>query len=657
MSLKQLVQRRAIKALEKDKDAVSSTTETKEPEPFLLIKSATPIGSGRFFYKLDTNQGVYYYTPTEFVERGLVQGSNQFFDQGFLRYPDVFKSAKPVTVESGFLPGMESAGYENPNTGILMNQDQAKYLLGGGKDIFSDWDNDVSNGGYVDLYDINSLSNIGNPLGAIQGIGQIDGQYVYVRPTASGWESSYIVPYDQYDNGYSMRDTRVEYKGIFGSKVAKSLANVAKAVGQVPFLTELTAAIPVVGPAVYGTLKGAQAGISGKDPLEAALETGASMAVAQGIKSLLPSGAGAFGGDVEAQPGGFYGESTALGGAVGPAPGVDVTAIGTPATPDITQITGAETLGGVSAPGVGAEAISIGAPAVPDITQIAGSDVLSGGVAPGAGTEVIPLGDVITPEITPIPPTTPEFPSIPAESLVNEIAKQPTTQVFDDGSKLQIFNDGSSIATDTAGNVSSSIATDIVQPGFVDPNAPGFGFQGEAPAPIETRDVGPYDPGSGKSTTESLWGLAKTAGETAYGLATDYPMTTLGLATAISGAGQPDQPQAPIEQEPAKKTYSYRSPIQYKPSQGLQELFSAAEGIYGQQLPPMQLPQAAPAPATQQIAPMPLLGGQAPGGIVALRPTYTPISGGPAVDIGKLSIDQIIQLQNALEGKRLGALA
>lgn len=589
--------------------------EDKKPEP-LLINNAAPVGSGRFFYKIDTNKGVYYYTPTEFVTNGLLQGDWQFFDQGFLRHPDAFKNAMSVNIEKGFLSNMESAGYNNPNSGILMTRDQAKYLLGSGKSEFGDWDNDVSSGGWVDSYNINAINkNTGSAYGAIQGLGNLDGQYVYARPTEGGWESSYIIPYDQFDNGFSMRNTRVEYKGIFGSKVAKTLAGIAGEIGKIPFLTELTAAIPVVGPAVYGTLKGVQAGMSGKGPLEAAAQVGASLALASGIQSLLPGTEGAFGGDVEAQPGGFYGTGSSLPGTEGFAAAA-------------TEVGG----GGAGTP----------------------NEVFA-----GPGTEVVPTGPTAPVEVAPIPPEAvlPELPApAAAEVPVEALSKPPETPSpiykFDDGSELQIFGDGSTVATDPAGNFTSSPASDLVQAAYTDPNAPGFG--GDFQAPIESREdqIGPYQRETGKSTLEDIFDLTKTAGETAYDLATDYPLTTLSLASAAANIGEkPQTAQAP--EAPAKKTYSYRSPIEYKPSEGLKELWRASEGIYGKQ-PPLQLPRPPEAQPSAQAQNVPLLGGQAPGGLAALRPTYTPLSGGPTIDIGNMSIDQIIQLQNALEGRRLG---
>lgn len=572
-------------------DLQETLKEATDVDP-MLLNSATPIGSGRFYYKVNTNQGDYYYTPSEFIEKGLLQGSTQFFDQGFLRNPDAFKTAKSVNIESGLIPNIEAAGYENPNQGILMNRDQAKYVLGSGTGLFEDWDNDIANGGFIDLYDINSTTRNGNPFGAIQGIGNIDGQYVYIRPTESNWESSYIIPSDQFDNGYSMRSTRIEYKGIFGSKVAKALAGVAREVGKVPFLTELTAAIPLVGPVVYGTLKGAQAGLAGKDPLEAAAEVGASLALASGLKSLT-GGEGVFGGDVEAQPGGFYGEVP--GGAIGPAPGVEVSPIDLGGPTTVTPIE----------PGTG-PMLDVGAPVGGEVAAI----------------PELPVG------VTPIEPVSP--------AVSPEILAKPPSYTFDDGS---------TITFGPSGQPEFTPATDFVEPGFRDPSAPGF-YEPQ-PAPVESReaDLPPYERGPEMPSMDTLKDLLVEGAKAAYDVT---PVTALALASGAVGTKPKET--APAEPAEVKKTYQYRAPIEAGPTKGLKELYRASDLVYGDQLPPLKMPTAPSSRASFESRE--LLGGPAPGGLAALRPTYTPLSGGPTIDIGRLSMDQLIQLQNALEGRQ-----
>ena len=243
--------------------ATSQTTATQEP---LIINSAEPISSGRFYYKLDTNQGEYFYTPYEFVNKGLLQGTTQFFDQGFIRNPDILKEFKPVKIQSGLIPNLENAGYENANNGFLFKRDQAKYLLGGGKETFSDWDNATQNG-WVDLYDINDKSNTGGQFGAITGLATFNGSPVYVRPTEGGWQSSYIIPYDQFDAGFSLRNTKttIEKKGGFLGDVIRG---VGSAFGSVPVLGDV-AAFALGGPALLGIAKGGQVASAGGSPMEA----------------------------------------------------------------------------------------------------------------------------------------------------------------------------------------------------------------------------------------------------------------------------------------------------------------------------------------------------------------------------------------------------
>ena len=232
----------------------------------LVINSATPIGSGRFYYKLDTNQGEYYYTPFEFANKGLLQGETQFFDQGFLRNPDILKQATPIRIESGLAPNLERAGYENATNGLLLNKDQAKYLLGG-KETFSDWGN-VTNAGYVDLYNINEINpNSGTQFGAITGLGEFQGTPVYIRPTEAGKTYSYVIPSDQFATGTSLRNTTVtvEKKGGVLGDIARGIGNLFSSI---PVVGDI-AAFALGGPVLLGISKGGQVASAGGSPMDA----------------------------------------------------------------------------------------------------------------------------------------------------------------------------------------------------------------------------------------------------------------------------------------------------------------------------------------------------------------------------------------------------
>lgn len=254
----------------------------------LVINSATPIGSGRFYYKLDTNQGEYYYTPFEFANKGLLQGETQFFDQGFLRNPDILKQATPIRIESGLTPNLERAGYENANNGLLLTRDQAKYLLGQGKETFSDWDN-VTNAGWIDQYNINQLNtNTGAPFGAITKLGEFKGTPVYIRPTESGQNYSYILPSEQFDTGFSLRNTNitVEKKGGVLGDIARGIGNLF---GSIPIVGDI-AAFALGGPVLLGISKGGQVASAGGSPMDAFKSGAISGAIAGGLQGYQSAG-------------------------------------------------------------------------------------------------------------------------------------------------------------------------------------------------------------------------------------------------------------------------------------------------------------------------------------------------------------------------------
>lgn len=280
------------------------------------------------------------------------------------------------------------------------------------------------------------------------------------------------------------------------------------------------------------------------------------------------------------------------------------------------------------------------------------------GVGAGAGTEVFPIAPADV-SVSPISADVFGTSTLPAQDLVaqinaGQIAAPTNVQKFDDGSSMAFFDDGSTLATDITGKPSYSPGTDVVSAISQDLNATGFG----GAAPVESREdqIGPYERDTGRSTGESMLDLAKTAGSTIYDLAASNPLTTAAIVANVVGATAEQPQQQPVEQEAAPRTFNYRSPIEYKTPEGLRELFRASDFVYGPQTLIPQTPQPQQPQFAAPIQPPPLLGGQAPGGIAALAPAYTPVSGGQAIDIGQLSIDQIMQLQKALEGRtgRLG---
>ena len=333
----------------------------------LVINSATPIGSGRFYYKLDTNQGTYYYTPTEFLNQGLLQGTTQFFDQGFIRNPDVTKNLKSIEIAPGILQDKITGLYENANRGVLMTQEQAAKVLGSGKESFSDWDN-VTSAGYVDSYDINQTNkNTGSPFGAIGGMGEFQGNLVYSRPTEANQNYSYIIPYDQYDTGYSMRNTNITVEkkgGLLGS----AIRTIGSAFGDIPILGDI-AAYALGGPVLLGVVKGGQVAAAGGSPMDAFQAGAISGAIAGGIEGYQgatgsPTGTvsgnidlGGAGYDIGAfqpsVPGTDYGllaganlpgQAPGMGGGTGITPGTAGEGLQTPTMPNIGNMGGGQGL-------------------------------------------------------------------------------------------------------------------------------------------------------------------------------------------------------------------------------------------------------------------------------------------------------------------------
>lgn len=272
----------------------------------LVVNSATPVDTGLFYYKLNTNQGDYFYTPYEFVQKGLLQGNTQYFETGILNNPDVIRNSEPIVLQSGLLGGMESAGYNNPTQGFLIKPEDFNKIAGE-----NTWD--------LNQYDITAKSTGKSPgaFGPITGIGEVGGETVYARATQPGYESSFVRP-----NG-NLRSTYTKYK--FGA-LGKAVGDVAKAIGDVPLLTEATLLIPGAGPAIYGTLKGAQAGAAGESPLKAGVKVGVTLATMNALQSAMGAEAGLTGGetgpfDVAGNPDILGGSSAVALGNVSPEPG------------------------------------------------------------------------------------------------------------------------------------------------------------------------------------------------------------------------------------------------------------------------------------------------------------------------------------------------
>jgi hypothetical protein len=315
----------------------------------LVIESATPRGTfGDSQYLLKTNQGDFYYVPLDYVNRGYATDQYQYYNPEFLD-KDFLASGKRVNLDPTVLEGKTiTSAFENPNSGYLFKASEFENRIPAWS-YYHEFGSDPKKQRIGGISEV-PASGSNTPEGGLKYVleNNAENQLSFINPNATATTRTYTI----------------KYSGIFGSRVAEALAKGAQAIGKVPFLTELTAAIPVVGPAVYGTIKGAQAGAAGKGPLEAAAETGLSLVAADLLKNAIGGSGGVFGGDVEAQPGGFYGEMPTT-------PSVDYSLIGGANFPPAAEGMGGGT--GIT-PGAAGEGLQL--PTTPNIGTMGGGQGL-----------------------------------------------------------------------------------------------------------------------------------------------------------------------------------------------------------------------------------------------------------------------------------------
>ena len=321
----------------------------------------------------------------------------------------------------------------------------------------------------------------------------------------------------------------------------------------------------------------------------------------------------------------------------------------------------------------------------------AAADMTGAGVdatLPSPDVEIFPLGETGAPDITPIAgteaitpeiisstaaTTTPQFETM--EELLQSIGELPPDQMvdlgpptdfyqYDDGSTLRTFDDGSTLATDIDGNLSASPATDMIN-AYIDPNAVGV-----------TTDTGATDVGTtggaeivdrsilsedlpvvtDRPITDTIIDIGKELGTTVTDFVTENPVTSTVIGAGILGLTGGQEPKPPTTPEEVKKTYQYQPAAQIGATRGLDELWSAAQSIYGDKLTSMLgiTPQQM---STRSPTTSPLLGSQAPGGgIGSLRTSYATGATGPTFDVNLLTPEQIIRLQSLMERKRVGEI-
>jgi hypothetical protein len=332
-----------------------------------LINSIDPGSNGRFYAQLDTDKGKYWYVPKEFVYQGLRQGENQFFDQSFLN-KEYLDKLKPIRLDDTAIPAeLKNAGYRDPSLGFLISD--------------SDFNKYDSNGNLVYYYEAK-----GKFAGAAKGIAEKDGELVYSLEGAGGSNYGY------FDKNGVPWETTVNRKTKFGI-IGDLARGFTELVAGVPFLPEV-AGFATGNPQIYASLKAAQKAGQGGDLEDVIKAGGTALATATIMKNITTPSGGVYGGDVDVQPGGFYGEVP--GGAVGPGPGAEVfpvtppaeittTPIGTPSAPpvDYSLIGGAnfppatEGMGGGTGITPGAAGTGLQQPTMPNIAGMGGGQGLT----------------------------------------------------------------------------------------------------------------------------------------------------------------------------------------------------------------------------------------------------------------------------------------
>ena len=290
-------------------------------QPQLAVDKVIP-WINPYEYILNTNQGDFVYIPKDIVNKGYVAERYEFTGSGgdLRQIKEKRQYFHPEFLNQDFL-GQAKA----------VNLDQGVFTDEQKKALSDSVGGDVTNGylfpavKYFETVKSSptfySISESAPPISGIksisdQGVNEavnFDSGYKYVIGEGNDKQFDFINP-----DSSIITLTAGEAPSGGRGKLGKELRRAAIKIGQVPFLTQATAFIPVVGPYVYSALRGAQMGVAGKDPLEAALQGGAELVLSNAIKTAI----GGTPVDVGVEPG----------------VGVEVYPVDAGVTPDITPI-------------------------------------------------------------------------------------------------------------------------------------------------------------------------------------------------------------------------------------------------------------------------------------------------------------------------------
>jgi hypothetical protein len=207
----------------------------------------------------------YLFIPTDYIQKGMVVDGKQYYNQNFLNE----NTLKTIFTEG---IGVDLEGLAPQSTINAF----AKNGLGS-KGVMVDYDTLRSVGFLADnnIPTETKVYNIGGGRtdGAIMGLSQVDGKYVYAQPSQG----------DRAGVSYVSGDGKryAEYTKIRGGWLGEQIVNIAEGFASVPFMPEIVSALTGGNPLVYASLKGLQTAGSGGD-LDDVLKSGLQAYVAKG---------------------------------------------------------------------------------------------------------------------------------------------------------------------------------------------------------------------------------------------------------------------------------------------------------------------------------------------------------------------------------------
>ena len=219
-------------------------------------------GNTVYAYDYSINGKNYMFIPENYVTKGMKVDSTQYFNQNFLNentLKTIFNNGIGVDLEGVVnTKPLEKGGLGTK--GVLVHYDTLRstgFLN----------DNNIPTGGKQ--YTVGS----GRTDGAIRGLTQVDGQYVYALPSQGDRAGvSYINPSSQ---------RIANYTKVRGGWLGEQIVNIAEGFASIPLAPEIISALTGGSPVVYASLKGLQTAGSGGD-LDDVIKSGLTAYVAKG---------------------------------------------------------------------------------------------------------------------------------------------------------------------------------------------------------------------------------------------------------------------------------------------------------------------------------------------------------------------------------------